>query len=158
MEVLVEVGVLVAVGGTEVAVGVTGVFVTTEVDVLVATGVGVLVASVTVGVLVRVLETTITTVTLSPKPVLVSSTSLQNPLYVPAVVGAVRDTDNCTCFEGATDAVRLVDAPPIRSPLTKTSLKVVSQVQVPVFCNAQVLTKISPGVMTVLSGMVTSLT
>ena len=144
--VLVEVGVLVA----------TGALVT--VGALVATDVGVLVASVPVGVLVNVLETTITTVTLSPKPVPVSSTSLQNPLYVPAVVGAVRDTDTCTCFEGATVAVRLVDAPPIRSPLTKTSLKLVSQVQVPVFCNAQVLTKLSPGVMTVLSGMVISLT
>ena len=115
-------GVLVAVGGTEVAVGATGVFVTTEVDVLVATGVGVLVASVPVGVLVRVLETTITTVTLSPKPMPVPSTSLQYPLYVPAVAGAVRETDTCTGCEGATGAVRLVDVPPIRSPLTKTSL------------------------------------
>ena len=65
-------GVLVAVGGTEVAVGATGVFVTTEVDVLVA--------SVPVGVLIRVLETTITTVTLSPKPLPWSSASLQYPV------------------------------------------------------------------------------
>jgi hypothetical protein len=34
----------------------------------------------------------------------------------------------------------------------------VDQVQVPVFCIAQVLTKPAPGAMTVLSGMVTSLT
>lgn len=63
--------------GVLVAVGATGVFVTTEVDVLVATGVGVLVASVPVGVLVRVLEITITTVTLPPKLLPWSSASLQ---------------------------------------------------------------------------------
>ena len=75
--VLVAVDVLVAVGGTEVEVGATGVFVTTEVGVLVATSVGVLATSVPVGVLVRVLETTITTVTLSPKLLPWSSASLQ---------------------------------------------------------------------------------
>jgi hypothetical protein len=41
--------------------------------VFVADGVDVLVASVPVGVLVRLVETTITTVTLPPKPVPVSS-------------------------------------------------------------------------------------
>lgn len=61
----------VAVGGTGVAVGAA------EVDVFVATDVDVLVASVPVGVLVRLLETTITTVTLPPKPVPVSSASRQ---------------------------------------------------------------------------------
>jgi hypothetical protein len=109
--------VAVAVGAGCVGVGVwepTGVCVLVNVGVLVArVPVGVLVAGVPVGVLVRLVETTITTVTLSPKPVPWPSASLQYPLYVPAAVGAVRDTETCTCCEGATDAVRLVDAPPI---------------------------------------------
>ena len=68
----------VAVGGTGVAVAAGDVAVgAAEVGVFVATGVEVLVASVPVGVLVRLLETTITTVTLPPKPVPVSSTSRQ---------------------------------------------------------------------------------
>jgi hypothetical protein len=61
----------VEVGGTGVAVGAG------EVGVFVAADVDVLVASVPVGVLVRLLETTITTVILPPKPVPVSSASRQ---------------------------------------------------------------------------------
>ena len=100
----------VAVGGTEVSVGVTGVAVggtavavggtAVALAVLVMIGVGVLVAtegvwvaSVPVGVLVKVPETTITTVTLPPKGFPWLSASLQYPLNVPAVVGAVRETD-----------------------------------------------------------------
>ena len=93
-----------------------------EVGVFVATYVDVLVASVPVGVLVRLLETTITTVTLPPKPVPVSSASRQKPVYVPAVVGAFMDTEIFTCCEGVTEAVRAVAAPPIELPLMETSL------------------------------------
>ena len=65
-------GTCVAVGCAEVAVGGTGVAVavleTADVGVRVAADVGVLVASVPVGVLVMVVDTTMTTVTLPPKP------------------------------------------------------------------------------------------
>ena len=72
-----------AVGGTAVvgtAVVGTAVADFVEVGVNVTPGVGVLVASVPVGVLVKVLETTITTVTLPPNPFPEPSTILQYPV------------------------------------------------------------------------------
>ena len=114
--------------------------------------------SVAVGAGVPV-PTTTSTYTPSPKKVPFASDRRQVPFNSPVLpVGATMGTENSNCLPGCTDWFSVRAAPAIASPATTLKMKPVSHAQLPLFCTNQVFVKDWPGVTTVLSGMVTSLT
>ena len=130
---------------------------------MVAVGVGVSVAvaaAVAVAVAVPVAPPrTMMTYCSSPKKVPLAVDMRQFPRTAPVLfVGAVMATESSISVPGLTAAPKTRVVPLMTSPLVKANLKPASQVQLPVFLTRQVLVKVWPGVMGVLSGMVTSRT
>jgi len=98
--------------------------------------------SVKVGVSVSLPLTSITTSTISPNVIPESSAKRQLPVYVPAVIGAVNDTDTFPCPPGATELLTVPFPPLIELPLKNRMVKLVSHVQEPVFWSVHVLIKV----------------
>ena len=102
--------------------------------------------------------TTITTYTSSPKNCPLAVDMRQLPRNVPDVLGAVIGTDISYCAPAATEEGRVKVELPIGSPPVRANLNPASQAHEPEFSTFQVLVKVLPAVIGVLSGMDTSLT
>ena len=102
--------------------------------------------------------TTITTYTSSPKNCPLAVDMRQFPRSVPDVLGAVIGTEISYCAPAGTEEGRVKVELPIGSPPVRANLKPASQAHEPEFSTFQVLVKVFPGVIGVLSGMDTSLT
>jgi hypothetical protein len=100
---------------------------------------------------------TITTVRLSPKNTPAAVDRRQVPWIVPFLFeGAVIATESCVTLPVLTGWARVNVCPPIASPPISANLNPASHTHDPLFCTSHVFVNVCPGVMGVLSGMVTS--
>ena len=93
----------------------------------------------------------------SPKKTPVRVDMRQFPRTLPVKAGAVMAMERLDWAPGLTALSNTRVVPPMAFPLVKANLKPAVQGQVPEFLTSQVLVKVWPGTMGVLSGMVTSL-